>query len=50
MSWILNDGRDRLQQLQLPYGTDADWRRNVPAAGGCVLEHDGVRYAAPALP
>lgn len=30
--------------IQLPYGTHVDWCRNVLAAGGCVLEHDGVRY------
>ena len=28
----------------LPYGADVDWLRNVRAAGGCELEHDGVRY------
>jgi deazaflavin-dependent oxidoreductase (nitroreductase family) len=27
----------------LPYGTDVDWLRNVRAAGGCEIEHDGVR-------
>lgn len=32
--------------IQLPYGTDVDWCHNVLAAGGCVLEHDGVRYDA----
>jgi deazaflavin-dependent oxidoreductase (nitroreductase family) len=28
----------------LPYGTDVDWLRNVRAAGGCEIEHDGVRH------
>jgi len=28
----------------LPYGTDVDWLRNVRAAGGCELEHDGARH------
>lgn len=28
----------------LPYGTDVDWLRNVRAAGGCGVEHDGVLY------
>jgi len=28
----------------LPYGSDVDWLRNVRAAGGCDLEHDGVRH------
>lgn len=32
--------------IQLPYGTGADWCRNVLAAGGCTLERDGVRYDA----
>lgn len=32
--------------IQLPYGTGVDWCRNVLAAGGCVLEHHGVRYDA----
>lgn len=30
--------------IGLPYGTGVDWCRNVMAAGGCRLEHDGVRY------
>lgn len=30
--------------IGLPYGTGVDWCRNVLAAGGCVLDHDGVRY------
>lgn len=30
--------------IQLPYGTDVDWCRNVHAGGGCTLEHKGVRY------
>jgi deazaflavin-dependent oxidoreductase (nitroreductase family) len=32
--------------IQLPYGTDVDWCRNVLDAGRCVLEHDGVTYDA----
>jgi len=32
--------------IQLPYGTDVDWCRNILAAGGCVLECGGVRYDA----
>lgn len=37
--------------IHLPYGTTTDWRRNVVAAGGCVLVHDGVSYetTAPVL-
>jgi len=37
--------------IHLPYGTRTDWCRNVVAAGGCVLMHDGSRYetTAPAL-
>lgn len=30
--------------IQLPYGADVDWCRNVLAEDGCTLEHDGVRY------
>lgn len=30
--------------IQLPYGTDVDWCRNVLAGGGCAVEHDGARY------
>lgn len=30
--------------IQMPYGTNVDWCRNVLAAGGCTLERDGVRY------
>lgn len=30
--------------IGLPYGTDVDWLRNVRAAGGCGIEHDGVLY------
>lgn len=30
--------------IQLPYGTDVDWCRNVLAAGHCTLERDGVLY------
>jgi hypothetical protein len=30
--------------IGLPYGAGVDWLRNVRAAGGCHLEHDGVRY------
>ncbi|MHA6794238.1 hypothetical protein ACVGVM_12135 [Pseudonocardia bannensis] len=30
--------------IPLPYGTDVDWRRNVTAAGGGVLEVGGVRH------
>jgi len=32
--------------IQLPYGTDVDWCRNVLAAGRCTLEQNGVRYDA----
>jgi deazaflavin-dependent oxidoreductase (nitroreductase family) len=32
----------------LPYGTDVDWLRNVRAAGGCEIEHDGARHRVPA--
>lgn len=32
--------------IQLPYGTDVDWCRNVVAARGCVLDHRGARYDA----
>ncbi len=28
----------------LPYGTGVDWLRNVRAAGGCDIEHAGVRH------
>ena len=37
--------------IHLPYGTHTDWCRNVRAAGGCVVNHDGVRYetTAPVL-
>lgn len=37
--------------IQLPYGINVDWCRNIMADDGCVLEHDGVRYhtAAPAI-
>lgn len=31
--------------IQLPYGADVDWCRNIMAEGHCVLEHDGVRYS-----
>jgi hypothetical protein len=31
--------------IPLPYGVDVDWCRNLLAAGGGVLEDDGVRYA-----
>lgn len=40
-------GAERVGQLfviQLPYGTDVDWCRNVIARRGRTLEHDGVRY------
>lgn len=30
--------------IGLPYGTGVDWCRNVLAAGGGAVEHDGVRY------
>ena len=30
--------------IQLPYGTDVDWCRNVLTTGGSVLEHGGVHY------
>jgi deazaflavin-dependent oxidoreductase (nitroreductase family) len=32
--------------VPLPYGTEVDWCRNVLAAGGCTLDHDGLRYEA----
>ena len=31
--------------VALPYGTRADWVRNVIAAGGAILEHEGVEIA-----
>ena len=30
--------------IGLPYGTGVDWCRNVLAAGGGAVEHDGVRF------
>ena len=30
--------------IALPYGTTADWVRNVLAAGGATIEHEGVAY------
>lgn len=30
--------------IGLPYGTGVDWLRNVRAAGGCEIAHDGVLY------
>lgn len=30
--------------IALPYGTNADWVRNVLAAGGATLVRDGVEY------
>ncbi|WP_214369178.1 hypothetical protein [Pseudonocardia sp. H11422] len=30
--------------IPLPYGTDVDWRRNLTAAGGGVLEVEGERH------
>lgn len=37
--------------IPLTYGTNVDWCRNVLAAGGCAIDHDGVRYdtVAPAI-
>ena len=37
--------------IHLPYGTGTDWCKNVLAAGGCVLVHNGVRLVtrAPTL-
>jgi len=37
--------------IHLPYGADVDWCRNVVAAGGCTIMHDGVRFdtAAPRI-
>ena len=37
--------------IALPYGSQADWLRNVLASGGCAIDHDGVRYdtVAPAI-
>lgn len=32
--------------IGLPYGTDVDWLRNVRAADGCGIEHDGVLHHA----
>lgn len=34
--------------IHLPYGTEVDWCRNVLAAGGCTVEHEGVRFGAAA--
>ena len=34
--------------IHLPYGTGTDWCKNVVAAGGCVLVHDGTRYSTTA--
>lgn len=34
--------------IALPYGTDADWVKNVLAAGSAVLEHEGDRHAVTA--
>ncbi|MFC9919612.1 nitroreductase/quinone reductase family protein [Agromyces binzhouensis] len=31
-------------EVVLPYGAEANWVRNVLAAGAAVLEHDGRRY------
>ncbi|WP_370323818.1 nitroreductase family deazaflavin-dependent oxidoreductase [Euzebya sp.] len=31
--------------IVLPYGPETDWLRNLEAAGGGVLEHDGDRVA-----
>jgi len=30
--------------VSLPYGPEADWVRNVRAAGSALLEHDGRRF------
>ena len=30
--------------IHLPYGTGMDWCRNILAAGGCAVEHDGTLY------
>ena len=30
--------------IQLPYGINVDWCRNVLADGGCTLERDGARF------
>jgi deazaflavin-dependent oxidoreductase (nitroreductase family) len=30
--------------IHLPYGTGMDWCRNILAAGGCAVEHDGTFY------
>lgn len=32
----------------LPYGPGADWVRNVLAAGGAAIEHEGERYSVTA--
>jgi deazaflavin-dependent oxidoreductase (nitroreductase family) len=47
--WAERSGRSFF--IQLPYGTDVDWCRNVLAGGGCALERNGVRYetAAPVI-
>jgi len=29
---------------ELTYGEDVNWYRNVVAAGGCVVVHDGAEY------
>ena len=30
--------------IELTYGPDVDWYRNITAAGGCVVVHRGVEY------
>jgi hypothetical protein len=30
--------------VPLPYGTDVDWCQNLLAAGGGVIQEEGVRY------
>ncbi len=32
--------------IQLPYGAEIDWCRNVLADSGCTLERNGVHYHA----
>ncbi|GAY07357.1 nitroreductase family deazaflavin-dependent oxidoreductase [Pseudonocardia sp. N23] len=31
--------------VELTYGPDVDWYRNITAAGGCVLVHRGVAHS-----
>lgn len=40
--WAFRRGNSYI--MALTYGPDADWVRNVTAAGGCELESTGRRY------